>query len=160
MNKLKFGMNESAGAIVSAKGFWYHPLEKTGIAPSQQFDFLYIGMYPLNQIVYIWNEGNYTCLLQSVPENSNYRLVVRGKLKTSEKLYSPKSLIETPCWTFQNESVIVDSIFKSKESVKYFAERIKSNGSLLKTGFPKGWKLDINSKVLSTRIILNGLSNN
>lgn len=160
MNKLKFGMNESAGAIVSAKGFWYHPSDKVGIAPSQQFDFLYIGMYPLNQIIYIWNEGNYTCLLQAIPENDKYRLVVRGTLRLNEKVYSPKNLIETSCWTFQNETVILDSIFKAKGAVKYFAERIKSSGGLLKTGFPKGWKLDINSKILSTRTILNGLLNN
>ena len=159
MNKLKFGINESAGAIASAKGFWYHPSEKVNIAPSQQFDFLYIGMYPLNQLVYIWDEGNYTCLLQTIPVEEKYQLVLRGKLRLSEKLYSPKYLIEDSCWTFTNENVIVNSLFEAKTAVKYFAERIKSSGGLLNTGFPKGWKLAISSKVLSTRIILNGLSN-
>jgi hypothetical protein len=164
MSKLKFKkIEESAGAIVSAKGFWYHPCDKIGpsINPTDYFDFLYIGTYPINRQVYIWNEGIFTCILYSVPstDGETNLIAIGGSEKVLEKNLSPKELIRTQLWTIIKDDTNPKTFHETNLAIRYVASKIRANNGLLHTEFPVGWKVSISSKILSQKSIIDGLLN-
>lgn len=153
--------NESAGSIVTA---FYHKKKEDDFrftAPSQEFDFLYIGTYPLQRRVYIWKEGAYACILFSVPSNDKMTsiIVVGGmKILARENNLSPKFILDHLEWKFTKKDSYPDTLHAANALVDYTARQLKMNDGLILSGFPEGWQLDITSKTLSDSTIISNLS--
>ena len=160
MRKLKFKKINESGALAAVRGFWYHPSEKVekSINPSKNFDFLYLGTYPLDRQVYVWNEGIYTCILYSTfsSDISTHIIAIGGAVTATEQIRDPKTIISKLGWAVTNPEY-PRSIHETNMKVRYIANTIKASGSLIKSGILDAWKLDINSKTLSVRSIKDGL---
>lgn len=161
MSKLNLKtLDESAGSIVTA--FYYKRRNKDSrfVAPSQTFDFLFMGTYPLQRRVYVWSEGIYICILFSILSNDNRTnvVVVGGMKNSSEKVPSPKFIINNLDWKFIKKDTYPETIHLTNSCVDYIAKQIKNSGGLLCSKFPDSWQLDISSKTLSDSIIINNLT--
>ena len=161
MRKLRLKkLDEGGAAIAAAKGFWFHPSDpvEKSITPSKNFDFAYIGTYPLDRQVYVWNEGIYTCILYSTfsSDSSTNIIVIGGSITANEQIRDPKTIISRLNWAVTNPDY-PKTIHESNMKVRYVANNIKLSGNLIKSGILDAWKLDINSKVLSIRSIKDGL---
>jgi hypothetical protein len=162
MSKLRLKkIDESAGSIVTAFFHKKKVEDSRFSAPSQEFDFLYIGTYPLQRRVFVWKEGIYTCILFSLPSNDNKTsLIVVGGMKTSalEMNMSPKYILANLDWKFTKKDTYPDTLHASNSLINYIANQIKIKSGLICSGFPDGWQLDITSKTLSINVIINNLS--
>lgn len=161
MSKLKIRKINESGASVAAKGFWFHPINKpvASINPNDNFDFSYIGTYPLQRKVYVWTEGKYTCILFSVPnaDKISSMIVVGGVETATEKILSPAELIKNLEWKYVKLGDYPETYHQTNLVITYIADKIKSAGGLLNSGFPEGWQLDISSSNLSSINIKNKL---
>lgn len=162
MSKLKLNkINESgAAAIVASSGFWFHPVKSQNVSIiNNNFEFLYIGTYPLQRRVYVWKEGIYNCILFSTYNSDNISnlIVVAGSEIKTDQIIPPETLIKNLEWKFVKKDAYPKTYYETNSLISYEANKIKLNGGLINSGFPEGWQLDISSKNLSLMSIKNQL---